>query len=45
MLFAYFPIIVFENLARMAIATMQLAPSSAPVEKPKNGEPTIILME
>ncbi len=45
MLLAYFPILLFDSFARMAISTMQMMPISGAAAKPRSGEPTIILME
>lgn len=45
MLFVYYPIIVFENFARMAVTAMQVMQTSMAAPKPKAAEPTIILME
>ena len=45
MLLAYFPIILFENFARMTIAAVQMVSLSPAAIKLKSDEPTIILME
>jgi hypothetical protein len=45
MLLAYFPIILFENFARMTIAVMQMGSLSSAAAKPNSDEPTIILLE
>ena len=44
MLLAYFPFIVFESFANMMIETLRAMPT-ATMLRPKNAEPTIILME
>jgi len=44
MLLAYFPFIVFESFANMMIETLRTMPT-ATMLRPRNAEPTIILME
>ena len=44
MLLAYFQIMVFESFASMMIEALRTMPA-ATMLRPKNAEPTIILME